>query len=116
MIKMKATKILLMSIFAITISCNTLDVPPMNIVGDKEAFSSESGVNSYMARFYWDLPIEDFSSNNGGLKNNPENNAQDYTGETMKCDPRRSDLGGGDFPYWDYTPIRNMNCFLLEFQ
>ncbi len=112
---MKATKILLMSIFAITISCNTLDVPPMNIVGDKEAFSSESGVNSYMARFYWDLPIEDFSSNNGGLKNNPENNAQDYTGETMKCDPRRSDLGGGDFPYWDYTPIRNMNYFLQEF-
>ncbi len=111
---MKATKLLLISIFAIAFSCNTLDVPPMNIVGDKEAFSSESGINSYMARFYWDLPIEDFSSNNGSLKGNPENNAQDYTGETMKCDPRRSDLGGGDFPYWDYTPIRNMNYFLQE--
>ena len=112
---MKATKILLMCIFAIALSCNTLDVPPMNIVGDKEAFSSESGVNAYMARLYWDLPIEDFSSNAGGIKGNPENNTHDFTGETLKCDPRRGDLGGGDFPYWDYAPIRNMNYFLQEF-
>lgn len=112
---MKATKILLMSIFAIAVSCNTLDVPPMNIVGDKEAFSSESGINAYMARLYWDLPIEDFSSNNSNIKSSPDNNTHDLTGETLKCDPRRSDLGGGEFPYWDYAPIRNMNYFFQEF-
>jgi hypothetical protein len=115
MINMKATKILLMCIFAIAVSCNTLDVPPMNIVGDKEAFSSESGINAYMARLYWDLPIEDFSSNVSNIKGNPENNTHDFTGETLKCDPRRSDLSGSDFPYWDYAPIRNMNYFLQEF-
>ncbi len=112
---MKAAKILLISIFAVAVSCNSLDVPPMNIVGDEEAFSSESGINAYMARLYWDLPIEDFSSNISGIRNNPENNTHDFTGESMKCDPRRSDLGGGDFPYWDYAPIRNMNYFLQEF-
>jgi len=112
---MKATKILLMSIFAISFSCNTLDVPPMNIVGDEEAFSSESGITAYMARLYWDLPIEDFNSNSSSIKGSPENNTHDLTGETMKCDPRRSDLGGSEFPYWDYAPIRNMNYFLQEF-
>jgi len=112
---MKATKILLMSIFAISFSCNTLDVPPMNIVGDKEAFSSESGITAYMARLNWDLPVEDFNSNSSNIKGNPENNTHDLTGETLKQDPRRSDLGGSEFPYWDYAPIRNMNYFLQEF-
>ena len=112
---MKATKILLMSIFAISFSCNTLDVPPMNIVGDKEAFSSESGITAYMARLNWDLPVEDFHSNSSSIKGNPENNTHDLTGETLKQDPRRSDLGGSEFPYWDYAPIRNMNYFLQEF-
>jgi hypothetical protein len=112
---MKIIKLVLVSsILAILGACNTLDVPPMNIVGDKEAFSSESGITAYMARLYWDLPIEDFSANSGNIKGNPENNTQDYTGETLKCDPRRSDLGGGDFPYWDYVPIRTMNYFLQE--
>jgi len=112
---MKATNILLLSILVFAFSCNTLDVPPMNIVGDKEAFSSESGVTSFMARLYWDLPIEDFSSNSSSIKGSPENNVQNLTGEAMGGDPRRSDLGGSEFPYWDYAPIRNMNYFLQEF-
>lgn len=40
--------------------CMDLDVPPMNIVQDKDIFTSENGVDSYMARLYSELPVEDF--------------------------------------------------------
>ena len=96
-------------------ACNTLDVPPINIVGDREVFTSESGITAYMARLYWDLPVEDFMSNRSGFRDNPENNSHDYTFESAKCDPRRDNLSGDNFPYWNYTPIRNMNYFLQEF-
>jgi len=102
-------------------ACNTLDVPPINIVGDKEVFTSQSGITSYMARLYWELPVEDFSYNNNtsttqfGFRQNPENNTHDYTFESMKCDPRRNNLAGDQFCYWTYIPVRNMNYFLQEF-
>jgi len=41
-------------------SCLDLDVAPMNIVQDKDIFTSENGVLSYMARIYSQLPVEDF--------------------------------------------------------
>lgn len=41
-------------------SCLDLDVPPMNIVQDKDIFTSESGVMSYISRIYSQLPAEDF--------------------------------------------------------
>ena len=111
------------SILATLMACNTLDVPPINIVSDQDVFTSESGITAYMARLYYELPIEDFSYNNNsgnppqyGFRRNPENNLQDYTFESMKCDPRRSNLSGDDFIYWDYAPVRNMNYFLQEFQ
>ncbi len=112
---MKIYKILFVSIVTILTACNDLDVPPMNIVGEKEAFSSESGITAYMARLYWDLPIEDFMHNIEGFRKNPENNLQDFTGESMKSDPRRNDLSGDNFKYWDYAPVRNVNYFLQEF-
>ncbi|PWG78250.1 RagB/SusD family nutrient uptake outer membrane protein [Pararcticibacter amylolyticus] len=40
--------------------CTKLEVPPMNIVQDKDLFGSENGIRSYMARMYAQLPIEDF--------------------------------------------------------
>lgn len=41
-------------------SCLELDVPPMNIVQDKDIFTSENGVMSYISRIYSQLPVEDF--------------------------------------------------------
>ncbi|MDR1408411.1 MAG: RagB/SusD family nutrient uptake outer membrane protein [Tannerella sp.] len=97
------------------LACNELDVPPINIVGDREAFTSESGITAYMARLYRDLPIEDFMTNAGGMRSNPEGSVQDYTDETMNPNPRRGNLSGTDFNYWNYAPVRNMNYFLQEF-
>ena len=41
-------------------SCTDLDIAPMNVVQDKDIFGSESGVKSYLARIYGQMPIEDF--------------------------------------------------------
>ncbi|MDR1525208.1 MAG: RagB/SusD family nutrient uptake outer membrane protein [Tannerella sp.] len=42
------------------VSCNDLDIPPMNIVQDKDLFSSESGMAIYLSRMYSQMPFEDF--------------------------------------------------------
>lgn len=41
-------------------ACTKLDVPPMNVVQDKDVFGSQNGIKSYLARMYGELPIEDF--------------------------------------------------------
>ncbi|MCQ6957499.1 RagB/SusD family nutrient uptake outer membrane protein [Mucilaginibacter aquariorum] len=43
-----------------TTACKKLDVPPINIVQDKDVFTSPGGIQAYMARIYSELPIEDF--------------------------------------------------------
>ncbi|MEO8110760.1 MAG: RagB/SusD family nutrient uptake outer membrane protein [Ginsengibacter sp.] len=50
-------------IFAGTfISCKKdfLDIPPMNVVQDKDLFSNEAGMTVYLARIYSQMPFEDF--------------------------------------------------------
>ncbi|MDR1331234.1 MAG: RagB/SusD family nutrient uptake outer membrane protein [Tannerella sp.] len=102
-------------VIAMATACNDLDVPPINIVGDQDVFTSESGITAYIARLYRDLPIEDFMTNAGGMRSNPEGSAQEYTDESLNPNPRRSNLSGTDFNYYDYAPVRNMNYFLQEF-
>jgi hypothetical protein len=41
-------------------SCTDLDVLPLNIVNDEQIFGSEGGVESYLARVYSRMPMEDF--------------------------------------------------------
>lgn len=41
-------------------SCVKLDIAPMNIIQDDQIFGSESGIMSYMARIYGEMPVEDF--------------------------------------------------------
>lgn len=58
---MKISKyILLLSLACGVFSCMDLDVPPMNVVQDKDIFGSEAGINSYLARVYSETPMEDF--------------------------------------------------------
>ena len=37
-----------------------LDIPPMNVVQDKDLFTSEAGMTVYMSRIYSQMPFEDF--------------------------------------------------------
>lgn len=58
---MKISKYIL--IFTLTFymsACMDLDIPPLDVVQDKDIFTSESGVKSYMSYMYAWLPIEDF--------------------------------------------------------
>jgi hypothetical protein len=55
-------------LFAILVSGSTfisckksyLDIPPMNVVQDKDLFSNEAGMTVYLARIYSQMPFEDF--------------------------------------------------------
>lgn len=42
------------------ISCVNMDIPPVNIITDKDVFSSENGVEAYLAKLYMDAPFDDF--------------------------------------------------------
>lgn len=57
--KINKTLVGVVSLFCLT-ACTDLDVPPLNIVNDKQILGSEGGVKSYMARVYGEMPIEDF--------------------------------------------------------
>ena len=61
--------ILFFAILIIGTSCNTLDVPPYNIIQDEQIFKSESGIKAYLASIYRDLPIEDFNFNVNNFDN-----------------------------------------------
>ncbi|MDO6432579.1 RagB/SusD family nutrient uptake outer membrane protein [Flavitalea sp. BT771] len=41
-------------------ACTKLDLAPMNIIQDNDVFSTNGGIQIYMARMYSELPIEDF--------------------------------------------------------
>jgi hypothetical protein len=106
---------------ALTTSCQKLNIAPTNIITPDIIFSSEAGVNSYLANIYRSLPIEDFKyrpdGGDGGRGFNPDNpwmnfyHAGAVTGE-MVGPFGGMDIGGG-FGYWPYGSIRDVN-FLIE--
>jgi hypothetical protein len=103
---------ILLAIAAVLTGCRKLDVPPLNVVQDKDIFSNESGITSYMARIYSRLPIEDF-------KYSPAINfnafvvgsASGITGEALS-----RDMGNivESFDFWRdaYSLIRECNYFM----
>jgi hypothetical protein len=56
----KYTYIILCLLVCWTTACKKLDVPPINIIQDKDVLSNQGGIQAYMARMYSQLPIEDF--------------------------------------------------------
>lgn len=115
---MNYKSIFLGCLMVILASCNSLDVPPMNIIQDNEAFKSESGVTAYLVRLYQDLPIEDFNFNSNGFNqtyNYP--NTSNYSGEMLLCmqDMVWDNIDGDRFQDWRYGSIRNVNYFLQHF-
>jgi hypothetical protein len=58
---MKSYKYILLTVFMIwATGCKKLDISPQNIVQDPDLFTTSGGIDSYMARIYSELPIEDF--------------------------------------------------------
>ena len=64
--KLKQSILIIISVSSIFISCRKyLDVPPMNVVQDKDLFSSPAGMTVYMSRLYSQMPFEDFKYSPG---------------------------------------------------
>jgi hypothetical protein len=114
---MKKLKIFLTSsIAAICFSCNTLDVPPMNIIGDATLFSTENGVTAYIMRMYSDLPLYDFINTAiGGTGGEYPITVHCFSGEAISNPLNPYNAGSGTFAFWNWTGIRNQSYFLEEF-
>lgn len=105
---------LLLSLIMWTPACKKLDIPPMNIIQDKDVFTSEGGIQSYMARIYSEMPIEDFRYTPSRGFNffwlvNP---FSAISGEALSRDLNNSMQEG--FNYWGdaYHVIREANYFM----
>lgn len=100
----------------ISMGCNSLDVPPLNIIQDKDIFVSESGITAYMASLYRDLPIEDHRFTVHGFENGWQNwpALGHYSGELLNNmlffvwdSP-----SGTALQYWAYDRVRKINYFI----
>ncbi len=59
--KLKYSIFIILAFSTVIISCKKyLDIPPMNVVQDKDLFSSASGMAVYLSRMYSQMPFEDF--------------------------------------------------------
>lgn len=107
--------IIAVCMMGVLFACNKLDVKPLNIIQDEDVFSTENGVNAYMATLYKALPIEDFyyRNNDGGFNRGWEHfwHPGALCGEL--AGPYGS-LGEGamGFGYWPYDHIRNVNYLM----
>ncbi|RYY17996.1 MAG: RagB/SusD family nutrient uptake outer membrane protein [Chitinophagaceae bacterium] len=64
--KFKHALFIIISFSSLFISCKKyLDVPPMNVVQDKDLFSNAAGMAVYMSRLYSQMPFEDFKYSPG---------------------------------------------------
>ena len=59
--KLKYAIVIILAFCSVNFSCKRyLDVPPMNVVQDKDLFSSPGGMAVYLSRMYSQMPFEDF--------------------------------------------------------
>lgn len=102
-------------IIAVTGGCNDLDVPPMNVVQDKDIFTNENGIIAYMSALYSRMPIDDFRSSvaleDGFNSQDNLNNLNLICGEAMG---RSASVVSPARGYWTngYSVIRYCNYFI----
>ncbi|MCU7693021.1 RagB/SusD family nutrient uptake outer membrane protein [Haoranjiania flava] len=115
---MKVTIIFITGILSLlSYSCNKLDLPPMNIIQDKDVFSTESGITAYLSRLYYDLPIENFSATKDGFRRLSWPTSGNCSGEMLivQNDMLYDSPSGDWFQNWNYGAVRNVNYFIGEF-
>ena len=104
--------LLLLVIGAFMPACKkNLDVPPPNIIQDKDVFTNSNGILAYMARIYSEVPMEDFKWNpTTGFKTFFYGSTAAITGEAISRDQQNTTE---TFGYWSdaYLLIRECNYF-----
>ncbi len=109
----KKLYILVAVLIASSTACQKLDVPPVNIVQDQDLFTTEAGIDTYIARMYYTMPIEDFKYHPVGAFNQTGQVGSPHaiTGEAVS-----RDLGNvtETHNYWSagYLLIRDCNYFI----
>lgn len=59
--KLKYSIFIILALSTVITSCKKyLDIPPMNVVQDRDLFSNASGMTVYLSRMYSQMPFEDF--------------------------------------------------------
>jgi hypothetical protein len=112
----KTIYIIICFLVCFSTACKKLDVPPINIIQDKDVFTSTGGIQAYMARIYSQLPIEDF-------RYSPQRGLNFFwiispfpavTGEALSRDQNGAmQENVGESPWSDcYKLIRDANYFL----
>ena len=112
--------VVLLVVLAIISSCQKLDIKPVNLLTDDQIFSSEAGINVYMAQVYRKLPIEDFTYRPAGRDNqsgfNLHHEWEHFWHSGAACGEMVGPWGGmdigGGFGYWPYADIRAVNYFI----
>ena len=110
----KILSYIITAVLLFMVSCQTLDVPPLNIIKDDDLFTNEVGLKTYMANIYRNLPIEDFYYRNhtsNGFGRNWEQfyNLSGISGDMLGPYWSMDHQNGWD--YWDaaYQWIRQIN-------
>ncbi|WP_046368232.1 RagB/SusD family nutrient uptake outer membrane protein [Flavihumibacter petaseus] len=111
---------LITGILVIMGSCQKLDVVPNNLLSDDQIFSSEAGINVYLAQVYRKLPIEDFTYRPAGRDGqsgfNLHHEWEHFWHSGAACGEMVGPWGGmdigGGFGYWPYKDIRAVNYFI----
>ena len=107
-------------------ACNDLDLEPKGMLDDGTLFSSEFGVRKYLSGLYNDLPIEDFcykyASDGKGYSTMNANGyhvgnvweALKGYGSTVAYETtgRGNDDTAGQWGYWNYDRIREINVMI----
>lgn len=101
-------------------SCHKLDIKPVNVLNDDQIFSSEAGINTYLAQVYRKLPIEDFFYRPTGRDNQGGFNLHHEWEHFWHLGAASGEMVGpwggldyaGGFGYWPYADIRAVNYFI----
>lgn len=104
--------------FGILISCHDLNITSPSVIQDDAVFNSESGITSYFANIYRDLPIEEFKYRiDRGYRYNAGNEWENFMKNGMVCGETLGPKGGvwdvaQGFKYWPYAKIREVNYLI----
>ena len=92
-----------------------LDLPPLNVVQNPDVFGSQSGINSYLARVYSGMPMEDFrySPERGFFNGYVMTGMSVMDGEAI-CSNQGKGAQSENTKYWGdaYSSLRDINYFL----
>jgi starch-binding outer membrane protein, SusD/RagB family len=97
-------------ILSFILSCNSLDISPVQILQDDVIFSNEVGINAFLYKLYYKLPIEDFRyKRDRDMPFREDWNATPLGWNSME-------YGGTDIVtmdgWWPYDDIRSTNYLM----